>query len=66
VEDVWIELADALELEVLERCSVDGERSTARQLTADLVADTDGEVTEVDVVERLRHLHQIRLISMDI
>ena len=86
VEGIWIELADELELEVLERCSsgggvgsggggggssaaeaaagAEGGSLTVRQLSADLADESEGEVTEVDVVDRLRHLHQLRLISV--
>ena len=42
----------------------EGGSLTVRQLSADLADESEGEVTEVDVVDRLRHLHQLRLISV--
>ena len=62
VDEVWIELTDSLELEVLERCA-QGE-ATVRQLAVELVAESEGMVEESDVVERVRHLYGLRLISL--
>ena len=64
-EDTWLELADPLELEVLERV-VPGASASAARLATDLAAESEGSVTEEDVIERLRHLYELRLISMDL
>ena len=61
VEGEWLELTDALELELLEMCA--GGEATVNELGAELVDATDGEVAASDVVERLRHLYRLRLIS---
>ena len=61
VEDEWLPLTDALELEVLERCA--GGDATVGELSAELAAETDGDVSEEDVVGRLRHLYRLRLVS---
>ena len=51
-EDTWLELADPLELEVLERV-VPGASASAARLATDLAAESEGSVTEEDVIERL-------------
>ena len=61
VDGEWLHLEDALELEVLESCA-DGQASV-KQLSAELAQETDGAVTQSDVVDRLRHLYQMRLVS---
>ena len=61
VEDVWVQLTDALELDVLEQCA-QGE-ATVSELSAAFAAETGGEVAEGDLIERLRHLYSMRLIS---
>jgi len=62
VEEKWTALTDALELEVLERCA-SGDL-TVRQLAADLSVDSDGQVSENDVMERVRNLFKLRLVSI--
>ena len=61
VEGVWLELTDALELEILEMAA-QGDR-TIDQLSEELKEVTDGEVAASDVVERLRNLYRLRLVS---
>lgn len=61
VEGEWLQLTDALELEVLEMC-VDGDM-TVSQLIDELERETAGVVEGPDVVDRLRHLYRRRLIS---
>ena len=61
VEDEWLPLTDALELELLERCA--GGDASVVALAQELAEETDGEVAEEEVVERLRHLYTLRLIS---
>lgn len=61
VEGEWLLLADALELELLERCA--GGEASVGALAQELAEETDGEVLEEDVIERLRHLYALRLIS---
>ena len=70
VNDLWIELRDTLELTVLELCT--GEMSSA-ELADELVAQNEqleeafGGVAQVakEVETRLRHLYELRLISME-
>ena len=61
VEGLWIELDDALSLEVLERCSGD---VTSSDLTAEIVEESEGSVAPTDVEARLRELFGKRLIAM--
>ena len=61
VEGLWIELDDALSLEVLERCSGD---ATSSDLTAEIVEESEGSVAPTDVEARLRELFGKRLIAM--
>lgn len=81
VDDTWIELGDALELEILERA--DGEASAAEiaaEIGAEIAAaeateggESDGAGAapqqqgglEAEVIARLRRLYRLRLISMD-
>lgn len=62
VEDDWIELTDTLELEILEMSA--GGDATVRELSDELTtAGTSGDTAESEVVERLRHLYRLRLVS---
>ena len=63
VEDEWLALQDALELEVLERC--DGSGSSAAALAAEIADESEGAVAEAEVIDRLRLLYARRLISME-
>lgn len=69
VEGSWLELTDDLELELLERAAsggkLNGDEPSVADLCAALADETDGEVSEEDVVERLRHLYALRLISFE-
>ena len=64
VEDEWMELQDSLELEVLERCAAPTADATASALAAEVAVESEGAVTEADVIDRLRSLYSRRLISM--
>ena len=60
VEDEWIQLTDALELEILEHSA--GEASVDELIAELAAADTSTIIEEAEVVERLRHLYRLRLI----
>ena len=60
VEEEWLPLTDALELEILERC---GDGATVAALVAELSEETGGDVEEGEVIARLEHLYGLRLIS---
>ena len=63
VEGRWLQLTDALELEVLERCSGDiSVAEIAGQIASE--ADEDEEAMLEAVEARLRHLYELRLVSM--
>lgn len=67
VDGKWIELTDALELEVLEQCAAGSLSASAlsEQMARQLSAEED-RVSQEDVIERLRHLYALRLISMEL
>lgn len=62
IDGSWIELADGLSLEVLERS--DGQL-TSSQLSEELVEESEGTVEASEVETRLRELYQKRLIGME-
>ena len=63
VEGRWLQLTDALELEVLERCSGSSSVAEIAREIAEEAAE-DGEAMLEAVEARMRHLFELRLISM--
>lgn len=47
----------------LSRARCADEEATVGELTAELISLSEGEVSEADIIERLRHLYHLRLIS---
>ena len=63
VEGRWLQLTDALELEVLERCSGGVSVAEIAAEIASEAADDEGTMLE-PVKARMRHLYELRLVSM--
>ncbi|KAL1522300.1 hypothetical protein AB1Y20_017292 [Prymnesium parvum] len=59
VDGAWLLLADALSLEVLERCSG---QLTSGQLADELIEESNGTIEQSEVEARLRELYEKRLV----